>query len=182
MSIETKQGDDSRVFLEKGGEVRADLIVAGIGALPNQEIAENSGIKCGNGILVDEECRTSDPHVFASGDCANHENAYFRGRVRLESVQNAVDQAKIAAKSMLGKSALYNSAPWFWSDQYDKKLQMVGKSTACDHAVLRGDVSSGSFSYFYFLNDRLLGVDSVNAPIDHMISTKENISQSRPGQ
>jgi 3-phenylpropionate/trans-cinnamate dioxygenase ferredoxin reductase subunit len=172
MSIETKQGDDSRVFLEKGGEVRADLIVAGIGVLPNQEIAENSGIKCGNGILVDEECRTSDPHVFASGDCANHENAYFRGRVRLESVQNAVDQAKIAAKSMLGKSALYNSAPWFWSDQYDKKLQMVGKSTACDHAVLRGDVSSGSFSYFYFLNDRLLGVDSVNAPIDHMISRK----------
>lgn len=160
------------VHLADGATLPADLVVAGIGVLPNQELAAAAGLACDGGIVVDEFARTADPAIVAAGDCTWHRNLRFKGSHRLESVQNAVDQAKIAAQSLLGRSVPYQDLPWFWSDQYDVKLQMVGLSQAHDRQVLRGDPATGAWSVYYFKDKVLLGVDSINRPADHMLVRK----------
>ena len=170
-SIE-KQAAGFNVYLSHGEQLSADMIVAGIGALPNVELAQQAGLECNNGIVVDNLGRTSVPDVYAAGDCTLHHNSKLDVYHRLESVQNAVDQAKTVAASMLGISKPYVQIPWFWSDQYDKKLQMVGRSQDADETVVRGEQASGSFSVFYFKQEKLIGVDSVNQAKDHMLGRK----------
>jgi 3-phenylpropionate/trans-cinnamate dioxygenase ferredoxin reductase subunit len=161
-------GRISAVLLGDGSKIPAQMAVVGIGVIPNAELAQAAGLACDNGILVDEFGRTSDPDIVAAGDVANHPNAFYERRIRLESVHNAVEQAKAAAASLLGKQHEYKQYPWFWSDQYDKKLQMVGLSQGYDTTIVRGDIESGAFSVFYFQGDTLLAVDSVAKPADHM--------------
>lgn len=173
--IERLEGEGGRVqavVMADGRRYPADLVVVGIGVLPNAELAAAAGIACENGILVDEHGRTSDPRVFAAGDCANHPNRYARGRIRLESVQNAIDQARSVAAAILGQDEPYDAVPWFWSDQYEVKLQMAGLSLGHDAQVVRGDVASGRFSVFYFAGGRLIAIDSVNRAGDHMAGRK----------
>lgn len=149
-----------------GDLIEADLVLAGIGLLPNVELAAAAGIPCDNGILVDELGRTSVSGVFAAGDCTNHPNGIYGCRWRLESVHNAIEQAKTAAATMAGKSKPYNQVPWFWSDQYDIKLQTAGINRGYDQTVLRGDPATRSFAVFYLRGGRLLAVDAVNRPAE----------------
>jgi 3-phenylpropionate/trans-cinnamate dioxygenase ferredoxin reductase subunit len=170
--IETGRGA-ATVSTADGNRHEADLVVAGIGIEPCTELASGAGLACENGIAVDEFARTSDPRIVAAGDCASHPNRFAGGaRVRLESVQNAIDQAKTAALTLLGKPRAYDAVPWFWSDQYDVKLQMVGLSHGADAHVLRGDPGGHRFSVFYFRSGRLVAIDSVNRPADHMIGRR----------
>ncbi len=155
-----------------GSVLPADMVVVGVGVVPNIELARDCGLECDNGIVVDEFARTSDPAIVAAGDCANHPNRYFGGRCRLESVQNATDQARTAAASLVGKHVVYDAVPWFWSDQYDVKLQMVGTSMGHTATAVRGDVAAHKFSAFYFRDGKLIGCDSLNSPIDHMTARK----------
>ncbi len=173
--IECLIGEDGKVsgvMMADGGRHAADLVVIGIGVLPNVELAVAAGLACENGILVDEHGRTSDPHIFAAGECTSHPNRFAGGRIRLESVQNAVDQAKAVAAAILGKPHVYDEVPWFWSDQYEVKLQMVGISTGHDQRVIRGAPAEGKFSVCYFKAGRLVAIDSVNRPSDHMTGRK----------
>ncbi len=165
-------GGGLRVELNDGTALPADLVLVGVGGLPNQELAAQAGLTCANGIVVDEFARTSDPLIVAAGDCTSHINRRYPTPLRLESVQNAVDQAKIAAFSLLGLAQPYQDLPWFWSDQYDVKLQIAGLSQSHDTAVVRGEAASGAFSVFYFAAGALVAVDSVNRPADHMLVRK----------
>ncbi len=149
-----------------------DLIIAGVGVLPNVELARDAGLPVANGIVVDQYMRTEDEAIFAIGDCADHPNPFAGARTRLESVQNAIDQAKCAAANILGKNGPYHVVPWFWTDQYDITLQMAGLSGGSDREVLRGDPAAKKFSVFYFKNHRLIAVDSINRPADHMAARK----------
>ena len=151
-----------------GDRHAADLVVIGIGVLPNVELAEAAGLACANGIVVDDQGRTGDPAIFAAGECTSHPSRFAGGMVRLELVQNAVDQAKAVAAAILGRHAPYDEVPWFWSDQYEVKLQMVGLSAGHDREVVRGDPATGRFSVFYFRDGRLIAIDSVNRAGDHM--------------
>lgn len=159
--------------------IPADLVVLGTGVTPCQELAVNAGLACDNGIIVDAFCRTSDPDIVAIGDCASHPNHLTGERLRLESVQNAIDAAKSAARNLTGKPAAYTAVPWFWSDQFDIKLQMAGLSHGTDTAVTRGDPDARSFSIFYFRLGRLMGVDSINAPADHMAARRILANEDR---
>lgn len=157
-----------RVLTDRDEACAADVVVVGIGVVANDEIAAAAGLACRNGIVVDECARTSDPLIVAAGDCTMHMNGFLGRELRLESVQNAVDQARVAAGTMCDQPEPYVQVPWFWSDQYDVKLQMAGIGMPCEESVLRGDPAAGSFSYFYFRDGRLCGADSVNRPADHM--------------
>ena len=170
--IEGEQGRAEAVVMADGARHAADLVVVGIGVLPNVELAVAAGLACENGIVVDRHGRTGDPAIFAAGECTSHPNRFAGGMARLESVQNAVDQAKAVAATILGRDEPYDEVPWFWSDQYDVKLQMVGISFGHDERVLRGDPGNGRFSVFYFKDGRLLAIDSVNRPSDHMAGRK----------
>ena len=145
-------------------EIPADLVIVGIGILPNTEMAEAAGLETNNGLVVDEHCRTSNEHIFAAGDCTNHPNPILNRRLRLESVPNAMEQGRVAASNMLGGSKSYASMPWFWSDQYEHKLQMVGFSKDSDQSIVRGDMASKSFTVFYLKDDSIIAADSVNNP------------------
>lgn len=149
--------------------IEADLVIVGIGILPNVELAEAAGIHCENGIVVDDHCQTSEADVFAAGDCSNHPNPILQRRLRLESVPNAMEQARVAAANMLGGDDTYGSIPWFWSDQYDLKLQMVGFSSDGDTQVLRGDKSANQFAIFYLKDGAVVAVDAVNSPREFMV-------------
>lgn len=155
-----------------GVRVDTDIVVAGIGVVPNTELAAACGLTCNNGIKVDGSARTSDPDIVAAGDCTMHYNGFLGYEVRLESVQNAVDQAKVAAASLCGDSTVYHQVPWFWSDQYDVKLQMAGIGMPYDACVVRGELSVAGFSVVYFRAGALVGADSVNRPADHMAVRK----------
>ncbi len=150
----------------------ADLVVAGIGVIPNMELAREAGLAVANGIVVDEYLRTSDPDVFAIGDCAAHPNRFAGGRTRLESVQNAVDQAKCVARTIAGEPTSYGDVPWFWTDQFDVRFQMAGLGAGHDLHVARGSIEDHKFSVFYFKEGRLLAVDSVNRFGDHVAARK----------
>jgi 3-phenylpropionate/trans-cinnamate dioxygenase ferredoxin reductase component len=144
----------------------ADLVVVGVGLVPNAELAQASGLACDRGIVVDECSRTADPAVVAAGDCTARRLADGT-LLRLESVQNAIEQGKSAAAALLGKLRPFTAAPWFWSDQYDVRLQMAGLSAGHDTIVVRGDRTAQRFSVFYFQGERLIAVDSVNRAPDH---------------
>lgn len=161
-----------RVVCTDGTTLDADSVVVGVGILPNQELAESAGLRCHNGILVDEYGRTEDPSIFACGDCTNHPNFYVNKNIRLESVHNALEQAKTVALSLLGKPEKYDQVPWFWSDQFDEKLQIVGLSGDHDETVVRGSIEENFFMLFYLKKGELIAVDSVNNPKDFLISKK----------
>ena len=157
-----------------GGEViAADMAIVGIGIVPAVEPLLAAGAEGGNGVLVDAQCRTTLPDVFAIGDCALHANRFAHGaRVRLESVQNANDQATVVAKTILGQAAAYDAVPWFWSDQYDLKLQTIGLSIGYDAIVVRGDPATRSFAVAYLQDGRVLALDCVNATRDYVQGRK----------
>jgi len=146
----------------------ADVVIVGIGILPNVELAADAGIACDNGIAVDEYCGTSDPDVYAIGDCASFPSARYGRRIRLESVDNAFEQAKTAAANLCGRTVAHDKVPWFWSDQYDLKLQIVGLAQGHDQVVLRGDPDSHAFACCYLRDDELLALDAVNDARDFM--------------
>lgn len=164
-------GRVSAVVLADGEELPADMVVLGIGVEANDELAAAAGIPCDRGIVTDGCGRTGDPHVYAIGDCAARRLADGSLR-RLESVQNAVESAKACAAAILGQDRPFTAPPWFWSDQYDVKLQMVGLSAGCDETVLRGDLRARQFSCCYFKQGALLAMDSINRPADHMLGRK----------
>lgn len=168
--FETKDGWVSAVVLAGGEQIPADLLVIGNGLIPNTELAQAAGLEVGDGILVDAHGRTSDPRIFAVGDVANHPNPLYGRRMRFESVPNATEQARSVAATICGKDLPYNPTPWFWSNQYDLKLQMVGISEGYDDLVFRGNPSTRSFSAFYLKNGRVIAVDTVNHMQDFQIA------------
>jgi 3-phenylpropionate/trans-cinnamate dioxygenase ferredoxin reductase component len=162
----------SSIQLKNGEITPADLVVVGIGVIANEELAQEAGLTCQNGIMVDEYLATNDPAIYAIGDCVQHYNAFAHATIRVESVQNAIDQAKCVVANIMGDKVPYKAVPWFWSDQYDLKLQMVGINTGFDLAVTRGDIASHKFSVFMYKNGQLIGIDCVNRPADHMLGRK----------
>jgi 3-phenylpropionate/trans-cinnamate dioxygenase ferredoxin reductase subunit len=163
----------SGVRLSNGVSVEADIVVVGIGIVPAVAPLLAAGAEGANGVRIDAQCRTSLPDVFAVGDCALHANRFADGRfIRLESVQNAHDQATVAAKVIAGQDAEYDCLPWFWSNQYDLKLQTVGISAGSDDLIVEGDPPRGSFSVAYTKAGRVIAVDCVNAPKDYVKAHK----------
>ena len=165
-------GKASAVRLSNGASYPADLVLVGIGVVPNIDLAGDAGLPVGNGVAVDEYLQTADPSIYAIGDCAESPNPFAGGRVRLESVQNAVDQARSVAAAIVGRRTPYAALPWFWTDQYEVRLQMAGLSQGYDRSVTRGNPDSQKFSVFYFKKDRLIAVDSVNRPADHILARR----------
>ncbi len=151
---------------------RADFVVVGVGAEARTDLAREAGLVCDNGIVVDEFCRTGDPSIYAAGDCTNQPSPRYGGRLRLESVDNAFEQAKTAAQNMLGASVIHDRVPWFWSDQFDNKLLIVGLSQGADRTVVRGDPADRSFSVCHFLGRELLAVEAINHSKDYMAARK----------
>ena len=156
------------VEMADGSVINADIVITGIGILPNIEIAEAAGLTVENGIVVNEVGQTSDAHIFAAGDCTSHPNDLLGRTMRLESVPNAIEQGKAVASAICGAPKPYHQVPWFWSDQYDVKLQIAGVPLEIDQKVLRGDDSTNSFAWFYFTGDKLTGVTAVNRPAEFM--------------
>jgi len=149
-----------------GRRFAADLVIVGAGILPNTELAEAAGLIVDNGIVVDDRCRSSDPDIYAVGDCTSHPNPIYDRDVRLESVHNALEQAKTAAANVCGEDLQYSQVPWFWSDQYDLKLQIAGLSAGYDELVIRGNPDERSFACLYLKDKRLIAIDAINAPRD----------------
>jgi 3-phenylpropionate/trans-cinnamate dioxygenase ferredoxin reductase component len=166
------KGHVTSVELTDGSSIKAKLVVVGIGVLAKDRLAVQAGLDVNNGILVDETLKSSNPDIFAIGDNNAHPNAYFGDRLRLESVQNAVDQGKHVATIITGKSQPYKALPWFWSDQADYKLQIVGVAQSISEQIIRGDAASGAFSIFGFSNGKLSAVESLNRPGDHMVARR----------
>lgn len=164
------EGDGSVSSVLCGDEkIAAELVIVGIGIIPNVELAQEAGLECDNGIVVDDHCRTSDPDIYSAGDCSNHPNPLLGRRLRLESVPNAMEQARTACSNMLGGDKVYAAIPWFWSDQYELKLQMVGFSADGDSSVTRGDKSANEFAVFYLNDGKVVAVDAVNSPREFMV-------------
>ncbi|TAM12642.1 MAG: NAD(P)/FAD-dependent oxidoreductase [Nevskiaceae bacterium] len=166
--LTSRDGKVTAVGLADGSELPADLVIVGIGVVPATSPLADAGLECRNGVKVDEYCRTALPDVYALGDCAAHINRFAAGSapIRLESVQNANDQATVVAQCIIGKPAPYAALPWFWSDQYDLHLKTVGLSTGHDDAVVRGDLDSGTFSVVYLKQGRVIALDCVNVMRD----------------
>ena len=150
--------------------IPADFVVVGVGIVPNTELGEAAGLPVDNGIIVNDQCQTADPDVYAVGDCTSHPNSIYGRRLRLESVHNAVEQAKTAANNVCSIETHYSQVPWFWSDQYDLKLQIAGLSAGYDQVVLRGEPASRSFACLYLQEGSLIAVDAINAPREFMQS------------
>ena len=169
LGVQVECIEEAGVRLASGQIVPADVVIVGIGITPAVEPLLAAGAAGGNGVDVDAQCRTTLPHIYAVGDCAAHENRFAGGaRIRLESVQNANDQATVAAKAILGGGDVYDAAPWFWSNQYDLKLQTVGLSIGHDAAVVRGDMGARSFSVVYLKQGRVIALDCVNVTKDYV--------------
>jgi 3-phenylpropionate/trans-cinnamate dioxygenase ferredoxin reductase subunit len=162
----------NQVVLADGSVLPADLVIVGVGLIPNTELAEAAGLEVSNGIVVDRYTVTSDPDIVAAGDCTNHENVFLGRRVRLESVPNALEQARVAASAILGSPRAYDAVPWFWSDQFDLKLQMVGLSEGYDTLVIRGNMDASSFIAFYLNNGIVISADAVNRPAEFMAAKR----------
>jgi 3-phenylpropionate/trans-cinnamate dioxygenase ferredoxin reductase component len=171
-SIENDGGRVTGVSLSDGRHLPADLVVVGVGVLPNVEMAAEAGLPVAAGIIVDEQLLTADPNISAIGDCALYASPRFGGSLRLESVQNATDHARCIASRLTGDAKPYDGLPWFWSDQGPDKLQMVGLTTGYDQVVVRGDRGAGAFSAFCYKAGRLLGIESVNRAGDHMFGRR----------
>ncbi|WP_288396845.1 FAD-dependent oxidoreductase [uncultured Acinetobacter sp.] len=176
--LEGDQGRVHTVILANGTRIATDMVIVGIGLNPEVNVLVEAGAAFSNGIETDRRCRTSLVDIFAIGDCANHENFFADGqRIRLESVQNANDQAMIVTKEILDKGEDYAAVPWFWSNQYDLKLQTIGLSIGYDQEILRGEPDSGSFTVIYLREDKIIAIDCVNRPAD-FIQGKAIIQQS----
>ena len=161
-----------KVICSDGTEVKADMVIIGAGIMPNVELAENAGLSCDNGIVVNEFGKTDHANIYACGDCTNHPNKLINKKIRLESVHNAMEQSKTVASSIINKSIEYNQIPWFWSDQYDHKLQIVGLSGEHDKVIMRGDMSEAKFMLFYTKDEKLIAVDAVNNSKEFLICKK----------
>ena len=176
------QGSDrvESVVCADGSLYPADALIVGVGALANSQLAGEAGLNCDNGIVVDENCRTSDPAIYAAGDCTNYFSPRYQMRVRLESVDNAFEQSKVAASNILGRPAVHDRVPWFWSDQYDNKLLIVGLSQGHDQQLTRGDPATRSFSVCYLKGGELLAVEAVNHTKDSMAARRLIPERLRP--
>ena len=174
------QGSVRAVQLGTSEEIEADLVLVGIGILPNVELAEAAGIGCDNGVVVDGDARTDDASVFAAGDCAARNIEIYQRKGRLESVHNAIEQGKLAAAAIAGKPRPRLDCPWFWSDQYDVKLQIAGLSTGCDQMVLRGSIEEKSFALFSYRGGKLIACDAVNRPGEFMMAKKMLLAGASP--
>ncbi|HYO53254.1 NAD(P)/FAD-dependent oxidoreductase [Archangium sp.] len=164
--------------------IDADLVLVGIGLVPNTELASAAGLAVDNGIVVDEYACTADPAILAIGDCANQPSAYTGGRIRLESVPNALEHARVAAATLVGKREPYAAIPWFWSEQYALKLQMVGLSSGYDHCVTRGAFERKEFSAFYLKGNRVIAADVIGRPTDfaaarQLVSSRAEVDSTR---
>ncbi len=160
------------VVMDDGARIEVDAVVAGVGLAPNAEVAEEAGLEVADGIVVDERCNTSDPDIVAAGDCTQHYNGFLGRRTRIESVGNAVEQARVAAATICGHPARYDAVPWFWSDQYEFKLQMAGVRAEDDEVVLRGSTQGTDFSILYLRNGVLSAVDAINRPHEFMAAKR----------
>ncbi len=173
--VQALEGDGElveAVVLQDGTRIPADLIIVGIGLIPNTELAEQAGLEVDNGVIVDLYTQTSDPDILAAGDCTNHDNGFLGRRLRLESVPNASEQARVAAANICGQKVPHAGVPWFWSDQYDLKLQMVGLNQGYEQVVIRGSMEADNFSAFYLKDGVIIAVDTVNRPQDFMVGKK----------
>ena len=173
-SLERVQGKENvqSVICSSGLSIPAELVVIGAGVIPNIELARESGLHCDNGVYVDEYGQTEDKSIYACGDCTNHPNEKLNRRIRLESVHNAMEQSKTVSSSIMGNKVTYNQIPWFWSDQYDHKLQIAGLSGEHDEVVVRGSQAESKFMLFYLKGKKLIAVDSVNNPKEFLICRK----------
>lgn len=173
-SLETinEVSDSLEVVCSDGTEVKADSVLIGAGVVPNIELAEEAGIYCDNGIIVDEFGQTNFKNIYACGDCTNHPNKILNKNLRLESVHNAMEQAKTVASSVMNNPMEYSQVPWFWSDQYDHKLQIVGLSGDHDLVTMRGTTNDAKFMLFYTKDEELIAVDAINNPKEFLISRK----------
>src|SRR6266446_1989585 len=171
-SIESDGAKVTGVSLSDGRHIPADLVVVGVGVLPNVELAAAAGLPVAAGIIVDDHLLTADPNISAIGDCALYASHRFGGSLRLESVQNATDHARCVAARLTGDAKSYDGQPWFWSDQRDDKLQIAGLTTGYDRVVVRGNPGQGSFSAFCYKSGQLVGVESVNRGSDHVFGRK----------
>ena len=180
--VEALSGDGRvrEVFLSSGESIPTDLVIVGIGVEPNTELAAAAGLVVDNGVVIDDQTRTSDPDIVAAGDCASHDMARYGRRIRLESVPSAGEQAKVAAATVCGKSKMIAALPWFWSDQYDLKLQIAGLNTGYDEVVLSGDPTRDRDSTcFYLRAGELIAADCINRP-RHFMFSKRVITQRLP--
>ena len=166
------------ISLSTGKIIHADSILVGIGGIPNTEIAENTDIEINNGISIDSKCKTNINNIFSMGDCTNFWSELYGKKIRLESVQNAIDQAKVLADNIMNIDSRYDSVPWFWSDQYDLKLQIAGLSEGYDETILRGDKKTKSFSCLYLKEGKIIAIDAINRPKD-FIQSKILIQEKR---
>lgn len=180
--VEALSGDGRvrEVILASGESIPADVVIVGIGVEPNTELAAAAGLAVDNGVVIDDQTRTSDPDIVAAGDCASHDMARYGRRIRLESVPSAGEQAKVAAATVCGKSKKIAALPWFWSDQYDLKLQIAGLNTGYDDVVFSGDPTRDrDFTCFYLRAGELIAADCINRPREFMFS-KRIITQQLP--
>ncbi|MFD7612817.1 NAD(P)/FAD-dependent oxidoreductase [Streptomyces sp. NPDC059828] len=178
-----REGHVRVVELNDGRRIAADVVVVGIGVLPAVDLAADAGLDVGDGVIVDTSLRTSDPAVYAIGDCARFPTPYAPPTsrlLRLESVQNASDQARCVAAALCGEPVPYTAVPWFWTEQYDLRVQMAGITGGHDRTVTVGDPAGRRFSVLCFRGDRLVGTESVNRPADHMI-TRRLLASDTPG-
>ena len=173
--LERLKGEGGAVkaaVLANGDELPADIVLVGIGIVPNVELAEAAGIACKNGIVTDRDARTNDPRLFATGDCAQRLLVHYGRQGRLESVHNAIEQGKLAAAAILGKPRPAEDCPWFWSDQYDLKLQIAGLSEGYDEIVVRGEPEARKFAAFYLKSGKLIAADAINSAPEFMVAKK----------
>ncbi|WFP63050.1 FAD-dependent oxidoreductase [Mesorhizobium sp. WSM4904] len=170
--LEGEGGRVSAAITSSGERLAAQMVIIGIGVVPNVELAEAAGIVIGNGIRVDQHMQSSIPEILAVGDAASYRHWFTGADVRLESVQNATDQARLAARTILGHADPFSAVPWFWSDIGDMKLQMVGLTQGGDSHVVLGEPAENKFSIYHYTGNRLLGIESVNRPADHMLGRK----------
>jgi 3-phenylpropionate/trans-cinnamate dioxygenase ferredoxin reductase component len=177
--VEAFGGDGKVEWVRAGGlTYDADIVLVGIGVIPCEELARHAGLGCEDGIVVDQNARTGDPHIWAAGDCTRHVGREGH-EIRLECVQNAIDQAKHAALAMTGKHKTYSEVPWFWSDQYDLKLQIAGLARPTDTLVLRGDPANRKFAVFHLRDGKVAAVEAVNAAPEYMIG-KKLVAEGKP--
>ena len=168
------------VLTEQGGEYPAEVVLIGVGVVPADELARAAGLECENGIVTEAHCRTSDEAIYAAGDCANHLNRQYGRHLRLESVDNAFEQGTTVALNLLGNATLHDKLPWFWSDQYDLKLVIVGIAQGYDSVVIRGAPAARAFSACYLRGGELIAIDTVNSPKDQMAARKLIAAHARP--
>ncbi len=168
------------VRLADGSDIPADFVLVAIGVVPTDALAREAGLYCENGVVVNEFCQTSDASIWAAGDCTWHPSIHYGWRVRLESVDNAFEQGTSAALNMLGIATVHDKVPWFWSDQFDLKMVIVGLAAGYDTMVLRGDPASRAFSVCYLKNGELIAVETVNHTKDQMAARKLIPVRARP--